>query len=315
MTVPLIQIEELTRRFGKRTALDQLGLHVGSGEIVGLVGPNGSGKTTLLKMMAGFLKPTRGRISLFGLNPYTQRAAVMEQARFAFAPPPLFESLTAREHVKHLTRIRRREMPRVSPADIDQALVRVGLFHRQHDKVKTFSFGMRQRLTLALALLPKPRLLVLDEPTDGLDPLAILELRSVLKDLRRETGITILLSSHLLVEVDELVDRMLVLSEGKRIFLGTPDELCSGTEILELNTSDLDGAFSLLEKAHMNPQRRKNRIQLPLDSITLQEIIKLLTPAGIDVLEFHKKRPGLEEALLARLRHESNARESAEIAG
>ena len=222
MGEPVVRARGLARRFGARLALAPLELEVGAGEVLGLVGPNGSGKTTLLRMLSGFLKPSEGELRVLGCEPWSERARLMERARFAFAPPPLYERMSAREHLRCLGALGG-EPP--SAADIQRALDTVGLGERADERVRAFSFGMRQRLALAQALVPRPELLVLDEPTDGLDPLAVLELREVLARLAREEGVTVLLSSHLLVEVEELVDRMLVLFEGRSLFLGTPHEL------------------------------------------------------------------------------------------
>ncbi len=221
-----IRVSGANRRFAARVALDGVDLEVRPGEIAALIGPNGSGKTTLLKLVAGFLRPDSGEVRVFGLDPARERPAVMRRTRFAFAPPALFEALTAREHLVHLVGI---GGGRAKASEIERALETVGLADRADERVRAFSFGMRQRLALAQALVPVPELIVLDEPTDGLDPLAVLELREVLRRLRDEHGTAVLLSSHLLVEVEELVDRLLVLHEGRELFGGSPAELLRET--------------------------------------------------------------------------------------
>ena len=145
MTNP-IEVQAVSRRFGHRVALQGVDLAVRPGEIVGLVGPNGSGKTTLLRLVAGFLRPDSGDVRVFGLAPFREQPRVMERARFAFAPPALFEALTAEEHLRHLASIRQDGMASVGSSDIERALEIVGLADRAGDRVKTFSFGMRQRL-------------------------------------------------------------------------------------------------------------------------------------------------------------------------
>ncbi|MCZ6597180.1 MAG: ABC transporter ATP-binding protein [Planctomycetota bacterium] len=302
-----VEIRGLGRRFGRRRALDGVDLEVAPGEIVGLVGPNGSGKTTLLKILAGFLRPSAGLARVFGREPFAERARVMERARFAFAPPALWPALTGREHLRHLAAIRPGPMTRATAtrgaSEIDAALETVGLADRADDRVHAYSFGMRQRLVLAQALLPLPGLLVLDEPTDGLDPLAVLELRAVLKRLRDEHGLAILLASHLLVEVDELVDRMLVLREGKTLFSGRPRELSAGTERLLLAVDDVERALSCL-RAHDLDARLDGGPEIELDAgaIDLELARELLGTAGVRLLGFHERRASLEEALLERLR-------------
>jgi len=285
-------------------ALADANLTVAAGEVIGLAGPNGSGKTTLLKMLAGMLQPSSGSVRVFGLDPRVDRSRVMRSARFAFAPPPLYDSLSAREHIEKLTALGGMDIPK---AEIDHALETVGLGDRAHDRVRGYSFGMRQRLVLALALLPRPRLLVLDEPTDGLDPLAVLELRDVLRRLRAEHGVSVLLSSHLLVELDELVDRLLVLDEGRELFQGTPDELCGDAEALCIRIDDPERAAEVLRgRGHNVSAVNRGEVRLQAGTLALVEAQELLAAAGLEVREYHIERPTLEAALLAQLRVSRN---------
>jgi len=301
----LVEIGGVRRSFGARLALDGVDLEVGPGEIVGLVGPNGSGKTTLLKIVAGFLRPDAGEVRVVGLEPFREQARIMERARFAFAPPALFESLSAREHLVHLAGIRANGTPPVSAAEIDGSLELVGLADRARDRVRTFSFGMRQRLVLAQALLPMPELLVLDEPTDGLDPLAVLELRDLLRRLRAEHGLAILLSSHLLIEIEELVDRMLVLTEGRTLFHGAPSEMLAGQERLRLGADDLGRAAEVLARHGLTATPRDGELDLEPGSLDARRAVEWLTAGGVELESFRVHRPSLEEALLARLREAS----------
>ena len=311
MEAPPLQLAGVTRRFGARTALAGASFEVGPGELIGLVGPNGSGKTTLLKVVAGFLRPDEGQARVFGLDPYRDQARVMERARFAFAPPALFAGLTGREHLVHLARIAAPGSPRVTAAEIDRALETVGLAERGADRVAAYSFGMRQRLALAQALLPRPELLVLDEPTDGLDPLAILELRGVLVRLREEHGTAILLSSHLLVEIESLVDRLLVLSEGRTLFQGTPAELLEGGAHLRLRVSDVERARAALSEHGLRVEIAGGdgrELVLERGAVSLAEAAGCLAARGVALEAFHEERPTLEDALLERLRAAAEAR-------
>ncbi|MEE8585978.1 MAG: ABC transporter ATP-binding protein, partial [Acidobacteriota bacterium] len=298
----IAQVTKLGRSFGRRHALYSIDFTLERGQIMALVGPNGSGKTTLLKILAGLLRPSWGSAQVLGLDPFTQRARVMQRARFAFAPPPLYDTLTAREHLQLLSSISNNGAPRPSRREIEKALLTVGLMGRADDRAGTFSFGMRQRLVLAQALLPLPELLVLDEPTDGLDPLAVLELRAVLKRLREEQGVTILLSSHLLIEVEKLVDRMLVLEEGRVIFRGRPTELRQEKGRLRLVCDEAQKAADLLKKRGFSPQLDgPGVVYLPGDgSLSLQEASRLLQAEGLELKEFHRQTPTLEQALLER---------------
>ena len=310
MTRPVV-VRALERRFGDRVALAGVDLEVGPGEIVGLVGPNGSGKTTLLRTIAGFLRPHGGEVSVFGDTPFERQARVMERARFAFAPPALFESLTATEHLRHLGGLRTPSMPPVRPADIERTLEQVGLRERAHEPVRTFSFGMRQRLALAQALCPLPELLVLDEPTDGLDPVAVLELRGILARLRDEAGLAILLSNHLLIEIEELVDRMLVLIEGRCVFQGTPEAMTSAGRCLRLRAGPVDRVCEVLEGRGLKavPAAREGWVELSDGAASLRQLQEVLAASGLELQELHEHAPSLEEVLLERLGRTSDTGE------
>ena len=308
MSEPLVRVQALEKRFGARRALQGIDLEVGVGETVGLVGPNGSGKTTLLRILAGLLAPDAGSVRVLGHDPWSARARVMERVRFAFAPPALFETLTAREHLRHLARLGAAADGRgeATEAEVERTLATVGLGARADERVRAFSFGMRQRLALAQALLPRPELLVLDEPTEGLDPLAILELRALLARLRAEHGLALLLSSHLLVEIDHLVDRLVVLNEGRVVFAGTPAELRTGGARLVLRAADPVRARERLRAAgHEASENGAGELELAPGALTLEEARDCLG-AG-ELLGFHLREATLEAARLERLRGESRA--------
>lgn len=308
---PLVEVRAVHRRFGAREALAAASFDVTPGTIFGIAGANGSGKTTLLKVLAGFIAPSGGEARVFGLDPRRHRADVMREARFAFAPPALYETLTAREHVALLAGLGARSngTGRSRAAAVEAALEEVGLADRADDRVREFSFGMRQRLVLAQALVPTPRLLVLDEPTDGLDPLAVLELRGVLRRLRDERGVTTLLSSHLLVELDELVDHLLVLDEGHTIFCGAPAELLDGEARLVLATDDAARATALLaERGLAAHAAGDGAIAMSAGSLSLSEAAEVLRAGGLELREYHLERPTLERTLLARMQRERDAR-------
>ena len=302
-----IEARGLVRNHGARRALDGVEFALQPGEIAGLVGPNGSGKTTFMKLIAGFLRPTGGALTVFGLAPFEQRATVMRRTRFGFAPPALFEALTAREHITHLGAL---GGERPSQAEVDQVLDTVGLRQRADERVRAFSTGMKQRLALAQALVPRPDLLVLDEPNDGLDPLAVLELRNILARLRDEHGTSILLSSHLLIEVDELVDHMLVLDEGRTVFRGTPQELCRTSERLELGTDDPEAACEAFERHGLRAWIEDDHVELSPDAVSLEEAHTILSAARLALESFHVERHDLETALLRRLREHREALEA-----
>ena len=307
MTDSIVQLSSLTKRYGRRCAVNELNATLSSGHILGLVGPNGSGKTTLLKLLAGFLRPSSGSVRVFGLNPFRDRERVMLNTRFVFAPPALYANLTARETLHSLTRLGHHHHPDINTASFDRALRIVGLCDRGDDRIRVFSSGMRQRLALALALVPMPRLLVLDEPTDGLDPLAVLELRDLLLNLRDEHGVSIIMASHLILEVEKLVDRLVLLHEGRSLFVGPPSELTGDGRqtclVIDGNQKDAARAAEMLRGAGLHPTSLdSNRITLPKKTLTLEEATSLLKRGGVRLVEFYQRTPTLEEAMLQRLR-------------
>lgn len=303
MVEPLVELQSVTRNYGARVALEDANFMLEPGQILGIVGPNGSGKTTLLKLIAGLLRPSSGNLRVLGVSPFENQALVMRDARFAFAPPALFEELNAREHLRILPGLGAQSTSEPTESDIDRVLEMVGLRERDRDRVREYSLGMKQRLMLAQAMLPTPRLLVLDEPTEGLDPLAVLELREVLTRLREVSGTAILLSSHLLVEIEQLVDQMLVLYEGKTLFQGGPSELSTQEQSIRLVTDQPDVAVGILEESSGGrAQLVGSEIELPNNGLTLEAARTKLRESGVELLEFRIERPTLESALLERLR-------------
>ena len=297
---PIIQFDHVSRRIGGRDVLKDINLDIPAGTIAGLVGPNGSGKTTLLKLMAGFIKTTSGEVRLFGLDPFIHRAEVMRRARFAFAPPAVYGSLTAWEHLKFLSATGMPHGELSTRSEIMAVLETVGLADRADDKAHTYSFGMKQRLSLAQALLPMPSLLVFDEPTDGLDPIAVLELRGLLKRLQTEHNLTMVLSSHLLGEVERLVDTIFMLNEGRSIFYGPPDKLLGEERRIVIRIEgELKAGVSVFRRHGIEPEvNGDGSLLLPADSIRLQEAVLLLREQGLKLSEFHEKRSGLEDAYI-----------------
>jgi ABC-2 type transport system ATP-binding protein len=303
MQKPIIQFDHVSRRLGGRKVLDGINLQVPAGMITGLAGPNGSGKTTLLKLMAGFIKPTSGDVRLFGYDPFSQRAEVMRRARFAFAPPAVYGSLTAWEHLKFLSAAGLQRHERPARNEIRAVLETVGLADRADDKARTYSFGMKQRLGLAQALLPMPSLMVFDEPTDGLDPIAVVALRDLLKRLQTEHNLTIVMSSHLLSEVEKLVDTILVLNEGQPVFYGSPATLLEEERRIEIRIEgELKVAIDVLRRQGIEAETGgSDRLLLPPGSILLPEAATLLRKQGLKLIAFHEKQPRLEDAYVKHL--------------
>jgi len=211
--VAVLETEGLTRRFGRILAVDGLNLRVEEGDVYGFLGLNGAGKTTTIRMCLQLIRPTAGRVRIFGQDLRTSFISIMSQIGALVELPAYYPHLSARTNLEIL----RIMSPGIEPARIDHVLELVGLAARGDSAVRTYSQGMRQRLGIAMALLPRPRLVMLDEPTNGLDPQGIADIRAVLKDLNRRDGVTLLISSHLLHEVEVTCSRVGILKSGKLI--------------------------------------------------------------------------------------------------
>ncbi len=220
----LVETQQLTKRYGERTAVDDLNLTIQEGEIFGLLGPNGAGKTTTILMLLGLTEPTAGGATVAGLDP--QREALKVKRIVSYLPENVgfYDDMSALANLRYIAELNR--IPRKEAEDlIDEALTEVGLSERAFDKVGQFSRGMRQRLAIADVLIKRPRLAFLDEPTLALDPDGVNQILELILKLRRERHVTILLSSHLLEQVQRICDRIGIFVKGKLVALGGIEEL------------------------------------------------------------------------------------------
>ncbi len=243
----MIQLTHLVKKFGERLAVDDLSLQVSRGEIYGLLGHNGAGKSTAIGMMLGQVWPTAGEARVCGHDVTANRSEALRKVGAIFETPAFYEYLSGWRNLEILSSYsaptRRTRLAEV----IDW----VGLSGREHSKVRTYSHGMRSRLALAQALLPGPELLILDEPSDGLDPEGIHEMRQTILRLRRELGLTILLSSHFLSEVEQLCTRIAVLKQGRILFEGPLQEVRQRSQWVRLKVGDFKKAVEVLRRAKL----------------------------------------------------------------
>ena len=250
MANELLLAEGLSKVFQRRgaeplTAVHEVNLAVQRGDVFGFLGPNGAGKSTTIRMMLGLIHPTTGRVSIGGRDLATQRLLALRKVGAFVEAPSFYGYLTGQKNLEIFTGL----SGGCSPDEIARVVELVGLRGREHDPVKVYSHGMRQRLGIAACLLPRPELLVLDEPTDGLDPHGIHETRELIKRLAREEGLTIFLSSHMLSEVENLCNRIAILDRGRIILEGELVELEKRFRRLEIHTDrPAKAAALLLEK-------------------------------------------------------------------
>jgi len=243
----VIQVKNLTKRFGRQTVVRGLSFAVPAQSLFGFLGPNGAGKSTTLYMLLGLVRPTSGAIRILGRSPRSRRMRARLGA--LIETPAFYDYLSGRKNLEILGRL----TGTASPADIDEALEIVGLLHRGKDKVSDYSDGMRQRLGLAQAILHKPEVLVLDEPTNGLDPEGNRDLWLLLRRLVNEHGLTALVSSHLLAEVEEYCDMVCVIDDGRQVACDTVNNLLTfPTTLLDLTFPDAvmrDAAVRCFQRA------------------------------------------------------------------
>lgn len=290
-----IETIELTKRYGKRLAVDRLNLTVGKGEVFGFLGPNGAGKTTTIAMLLGLVRPTKGQAIVLGHDVQREPAEALRRVGAMIEAPAFYPYLSGADNLRVLARAGGIPAERVG-----QVLATVELSDRARDKVATYSQGMKQRLAIAAALLPDPELIMLDEPTNGLDPAGTVEIRNLIRELAAG-GRTILLCSHLLYEVEQLCSRVAILKEGKLIASGDVATLLRRGQGVRLRVQGAPGpAVSLLRTLSwvnsVTVQGNAILIDAPADRTA--EINALLIRADIVVAEIGASHSSLEEFFL-----------------
>lgn len=296
MNPTVIRTHGLTKRFTGHTAVDSLDLVVPQGQVYGFLGPNGSGKSTTMKMLLGLTQPTSGDITLFD-RPLTRasRTTLLPSIGSMIEAPPGYGHLTGRENLRIV-----QDMLDLSTAQIDHALATVRLTEHQHKLVRNYSLGMKQRLGIAMALARDPALLILDEPTNGLDPAGIEEIRTLLIRLAAQ-GITVMVSSHLLDEIDKMASVLGILSSGRMLFQGTRDELFAHSiPDLVIETSDPRAALGLIAGATpMTDAGGAPGIKLSgIDRNRTAEVVRTLAVAGVPIHEVRRVQQSLEDVFM-----------------
>jgi ABC-2 type transport system ATP-binding protein len=291
-----LQTEDLTKRFGARTAVDRLTIRVERGDIYGFLGPNGAGKSTTLRMLLGLVRPTSGVIK------FPVRASSWEYLRARsrvgaiIETPAFYENFSGRRNLQLLASL----SGGVQRKRVEEVLEIVDLRDRAQDPVKVYSYGMRQRLGIAQALLPTPEFIILDEPTNGLDPQGIHETRKLIRRLRDEFRLTVLLSSHLLTEIEQLCNRVGIIHEGHLLYEGGPEALVAPTSLYKVRVDDLSGAFDLLTREPGITVSRNGAsfLRIEGDAESIAAVNVLLVGNGIKVYELSPAQESLEDAFL-----------------
>ena len=290
----MIQLSNVQKKFRQRLAVDDLTLTVPEGGVFGLLGHNGAGKSTAIGMMLGQVWPTRGEVKVCGHDVTRHRNRALRKVGAIFETPAFYDFLSGWRNLEILSQY---SAPTPSRR-IREVVDWVGLTGREKSKVKTYSHGMRARLALAQALLPEPELLILDEPGNGLDPEGIAEMRLTITRLHRELGLTILLSSHLLTEVEQLCTRIAVLQQGRKVFEGQINEIKAAQNRVALKTKDFAAAVGLLQAKGLIVGAEEGRFVNPKDGIRTAELTRELVSAGIAVDGIWQHEQTLEDFYL-----------------
>lgn len=294
----VLETVDLTKQYGKQFAVSELNMHVKKGEIYGLLGRNGAGKTTTIRMAMGLLQPTKGEVKLFGERLTVPTKQIFNRTGALIEAPAFYENLTAKDNLKIIADLRGTQ----SRDCIDRALMLVNLENETHKKVKQFSLGMKQRLGIAMALMHEPEFIILDEPTNGLDPVGIQQIRLLIQKLCAEKGTTILISSHILSEIEQMANTIGIIDHGKMIEELSMDEIRRrNRHYVKMTVSDMNKTVPLLEKElcitdfEIVSEREIKIYQIETD---FEKVNRLLNQNEIGVSEISMNKGNLEEYFL-----------------
>ena len=293
-----ITTNNLTYRFnGKETVLSDINLQVPTGSIYGFLGPNGAGKTTTLRLLLGLLKKQDGEINIFNLPFEKNRIDILRKTGSLIESPSLYAHLSAKENLAILQKVYQ-----CKPSRIEEVLKIVGLENTGKKSTGKFSLGMKQRLSIAIALMHEPALLILDEPTNGLDPNGIIEMRELLKQLNKDLGMTILVSSHLLAEIEKMVTHVGIINKGKLIFQGTMGELHEAQHqqsFMCFETGNVEKSKEVLKTNGIQFQQEGSQLHMPvLERELIASINKQLVEQDIKVYQISIVKNDLESIFI-----------------
>jgi len=295
MSQPVLEVRGLCKRFGEITAVDELNLTIHPGDVYGFIGPNGAGKTTTIRMILGLIHSNAGEVKIFGYDLKRDYRRALSEIGALVESPAFYPFLSGYRNLRLFGDLSQR----VSRERIYQVLELVGLSRRAHHRVRGYSQGMRQRLGIALALLHQPKLLILDEPTNGLDPQGIREVRNLIRRISQEEKITIFLSSHLLGEMEKVCNRVGIIYRGRLIAEGDVDELLGKEQdFVEIQVENTESAQRFLKEkfAGLNPEIKKaGWLEFKKENWDLAEINQALVQAGFKVFSIYPHRRTLED--------------------
>lgn len=289
-TSEIIQVKNLSKQFSKINAVNDISFTVHQGDIYGFLGQNGAGKSTTIRMLLTLIKPNSGSIKIFGKDLQHNKKEILKNIGALIEKPDVYKFLTAYQNLKIFAQL---SGCKVSREMLMNQLEMVGLANRAHDVVKTFSQGMKQRLGIAIALVHNPDLVILDEPTNGLDPQGIADIRNLIKKLSTEFNKTVLISSHLLNEIEQVATKILIIDKGKKIIEGTKQQLLDPEQtVVEFETIDVDYVKSILKQSKWNSETISsfnNNISLSLPYQQIPNFHMFLVENNIVVFSLHQR--------------------------
>jgi ABC-2 type transport system ATP-binding protein len=298
MTEYIVETQGLYYQFNQQQQiLKQISLQVPAGAIYGFLGPNGAGKTTTIRLLLGLLKKQKGEIFIFGKSFEQNRLAILQQVGALIETPSIYSHLTAKENLRLLQNVYR-----CPPSRIEEVLKLVGLDKTGSKTAGNFSLGMKQRLGIAQAILHQPQLLILDEPTNGLDPNGIIEIRQLLLQLNQTQGVSILISSHLLAEMEKMVTHIGVIHQGNILFQGSMQQLAALQAVSEnfiIETGSPEKTFQVLSTLNISASFRDGKILIPnSNKNAIAQIVRQLVAHEIDIFQIATNKNDLENIFM-----------------
>lgn len=289
-----LSVQGLRKTIGSKEIIKGIDFELRQGEVFGFLGPNGAGKTTTIRMLVGLIKPTAGTVQVCGFDVDKQFPDAMKNMGCIVENPELYTYLSGWNNLLYFARM----MDGIDEARVREVVELVGLGARIHDKVKTYSLGMRQRLGIAQALLGKPKVLILDEPTNGLDPSGIREMREFIRFLAEKEGLSVFVSSHLLSEIQLMCDRVAIISGGQVVRVGAVHTLLAQQERLRWRLSPLEEGVQVLQRLCGQVEVEQDVVVTPYVEQQIGEWNRELVNAGVTVTEMSRRLPSLEDLFL-----------------
>jgi ABC-type multidrug transport system ATPase subunit len=301
----IVHVSNLHKYFGDFHALQGVNFEVHRGDVFGFLGPNGAGKSTTMRCMLGLIHPNQGKIELFGKDIHSNKVEVLGRIGNIIEKPDFYKYLSAETNLNIFARMANTT---ISQKKIHEILDFVGLLDRRKDKVKGYSHGMRQRLGIAQTLLADPELIVLDEPTTGLDPQGIIDIRNLITRLKVEKGKTIILSSHQLQEVELIANRMVIINKGKAVVEGEVKDLLNAQQwVVRMQTSDNDALIQMLRSSfsiEATQEYVSECVQFHIDRNDVPQVLRACSATSIDVYQVESKKQ-LEDYFIQMTKNES----------